>query len=158
MTYIAGVLTPIPLEARTRFAQFADETSGLFREFGATRVVDAVGDDVPTGEINDFNTAVQATEQETVGFGWMEYPDKAAYLAAGERMRTDPRMQHVGQIPFDGKRMIFGGFEMIVDEGEASAAGSTETRRNENASRPKTSTSTTTTGPVAPVPKSRTAP
>ena len=123
MTYIAGVVTPIPLEARTRYAEFAHETSGLFKDFGATRVVDSVGDDIPFGKINDFKTAVQATKEEAVGFGWMEYADKAAYLAAGEKMRTDPRMQAVGAMPFDGKRMIFGGFEMIVDEGAAGATG-----------------------------------
>src|SRR5207253_3928215 len=85
--------------------------------------VECWGDDVPRGKLTDFYGAVQAKEDETVVLAWFEYPDKATRDAANEKMRTDPRMQPTGDAPFDGKRMIFGGFEAIVDE-RAEGAGS----------------------------------
>ena len=77
-------------------------------------MADAIGDDVPAGKVNDFAGAVQLKDGETVGFGWMEFADKAARDAVMERMQSDPRMADLGDMPFDGKRMIFGGFKTIV--------------------------------------------
>ena len=88
--------------------------AAVFQEYGATRLVDAWGVDVPAGEVTDFHRAVQAKTDETVAFGWVEWPSKDANDAGWEKMMSDPRMQG-SEPPFDGKRMIFGGFRPIVD-------------------------------------------
>ena len=86
----------------------------LFIELGATRVFEGWGDDVPHGQVTDFRRAVQATGEETVAFSWVEWPDKATRDAGMKKMRQDPRMDPSAPgsppVPFDGKRMIFGGF------------------------------------------------
>jgi uncharacterized protein YbaA (DUF1428 family) len=80
---------------------------------GALRVVEGWGDDVPKGEVTDFHRAVQAKDDETVVFSWIEWPDKSTRDAAMAKMRENPRM--TGEpMPFDGKRMIFGGFVPVV--------------------------------------------
>src|SRR5690606_26196703 len=94
----------------------------LFKEFGAMRVVEAWGDDVPDGKVTDFKGAVQAQDDEAVVFGWIEYPDRAARDTAIRRMREDPRMQDM-DMPFDGMRMIFGGFAAIVEEASGRKGG-----------------------------------
>ena len=81
-------------------------------------MVEAWGDDVPKGKVTDFQGAVNATDDEEVIFSWFEYPDKATRDAANEKMRSDPRMEDMAaNMPFDGKRMIMGGFDAIVEEG-----------------------------------------
>lgn len=123
MSYIEGFTMAIPSANRAAFATHAERAAPLLREFGARRVVETWGDDVPAGKINDFRSAVAATADETVSFGWMEFADKQARDAAFERMMTDPRMQAVGEMPFDGQRMIFGGFEPLLDTGAAVVPG-----------------------------------
>lgn len=117
MGYVQGFVAPIRTADRSAYIDFANRTDALFHEMGAARVVDGIGDDIQRGKTNDFYTAVNAAEGETVGFGWMEFADKAARDAVMERMRSDPRMADLGDMPFDGKRMIFGGFETLMDEG-----------------------------------------
>lgn len=96
----------------------------MFREFGATRLVEAWGDEVPDGKLTDFKRAVQAGDDEVVVFGWFEFPDRAVRDAAQQRMSTDPRMAEMGAaMPFDGKRMIFGGFQPILDTGGIERGG-----------------------------------
>jgi len=119
MAYFHGFVIPVPAANRAAFIEHSTKTTALMREFGASRVVDAWGDDVPDGKINDFKMAVQATAEETVCFGWMEYSDRAACDAAVQKIMTDPRMQAIGDMPFDGKRMIFGSFEPLLDESTA---------------------------------------
>jgi uncharacterized protein YbaA (DUF1428 family) len=92
----------------------------MFRELGIRRVAECWGDDVPDGKVTDFKRAVNAGPDETVVFAWFEYPDRAARDATNERMRTDPRAQRQGEIPFDATRMILGGFEALAED-EASA-------------------------------------
>ena len=123
MGYIQGFVMAIPSANRDAFATHAGRASPLLREFGAARVVETWGDDVPEGKINDLHGAVAATADETVSFGWMEFPDKAARDATFEQMMSDPRMHAIGDMPFDGHRMIFGGFEPLVDVGDAGVPG-----------------------------------
>ncbi len=125
MSYIQGFVMAVPTANREAFVEHARKAAELIREFGASRVVDTWGDDVPDGKINDFKGAVKATADETVSFGWMEFPDKATCDAVFQKMMSDPRMQAIGEMPFDGKRMIFGGFVPIMDE-VAVKAGSPE--------------------------------
>ncbi len=118
MAYIDGFVLAVPAENKESYRQHASEAGPLFAEFGCQRLVETWGDDVPDGKVNDFKGAVQAKDGEIVVFSWMEYADKAARDAARQKMMTDPRMEQMGaSMPFDGKRMIIGGFESIVDEG-----------------------------------------
>jgi uncharacterized protein YbaA (DUF1428 family) len=89
----------------------------ILREFGAKRVVECWGDDVPDGKVTDFKGAVKAKDDEIVVFSWVEYPSKEIRDAANKRMMADPRMKEMGEhMPFDGKRMILGGFAPVLDE------------------------------------------
>ena len=118
MTYFEGFIVPVPKANKEAYRKHAADASHLFHEFGATRLVEAWGDDLPEGKVTDFRMAVNAKEDEDVVFSWFEYPDKATRDAANEKMMTDPRMKDMGAtMPFDGKRMIFGGFEAVVEDG-----------------------------------------
>ena len=124
MTYVEGFVTPVPAASKEAYRKHAAEAAPLFKEFGATRVVEGWGDDVPDGKVTDFKGAVKATADEIVVFGWFEYPSKEARDAANAKMRSDPRMKEMGaSMPFDGKRMIFGGFAPIVDETAGARGG-----------------------------------
>ena len=112
MTYIDGFVASVPTADKEAYRAFADSVDALFIENGALRVVDAWGADVPHGEQTDFYRAVAATEGETVVFGYIEWPDKATRDAGFARAGEDERMKAVP--PFDGKRMIFGGFELLT--------------------------------------------
>ena len=116
MTYVEGFVLAVPSENKEKFREHATEAAPLFKEFGATRLVENWGDDVPEGKVTDFRGAVKAEEGETVVFSWVEYPSKEARDAANAKMQSDPRMAEFADMPFDGKRMIFGGFEPIVEK------------------------------------------
>ena len=123
MPFIEGFVTAIPTANRGVFLDHAKRAAHIFRDFGAGRIVDAWGEDVPKGETTDFYRAVAAKEDEAIGFGWIEYADRATRDAASEKMMSDPRAAKLGEMPFDGQRMIFGGFEPVVDQGEGGKAG-----------------------------------
>lgn len=116
MKYIDGFVVAVPAANKEAYHRLAAATVPLFKEFGATRIVECWGDDVPDGKLTDFHGAVKAQEGEVVVFSWIEYPSKAVRDAANEKMMSDPRMKALGEMPFDGKRMIFGGFAPILDE------------------------------------------
>ncbi len=116
MTYVEGFVAAVPADNKEIYRKHAAEAAPLFKEFGATRVVECWGDDVPVGKVTDFMGAVKAQDDEIVVFSWIEYPSKEIRDAANQRIMTDPRMKRMGeQMPFDGKRMIFGGFSTILD-------------------------------------------
>ena len=116
MKYVEGFVAAVPAANKETYRKHAAEAAPLFKEFGATRMVECWGDDVPDGKLTDFRRAVQAKDGEVVVFSWIEYPSKEARDAAIERIRTDPRMKAMGDtMPFDSKRMIFGGFAPILD-------------------------------------------
>jgi uncharacterized protein YbaA (DUF1428 family) len=120
MTYFEGFVAAVPKANKEAYRKQAADAAPMFGEFGATRQVEAWGDDVPKGKVTDFQGAVQAKDDEEIVFSWLEYPDKATRDAANEKMRSDPRMKEMGaNMPFDGKRMIYGGFDPLVDEGTA---------------------------------------
>lgn len=117
MSYIDGFLLAVPKENKEAYLKLADMMATIFRDHGATRVVECWGDDVPHGKLNDFYTAVHAKDDEIVVFSWIEYPSKAVRDAANEKMMSDPRMKEMtGEMPFDSQRMMFGGFSLILDE------------------------------------------
>ena len=116
MTYVEGFVLAVPAANKEIYRQHAAEAALLFKEFGATRLVECWGDDVPDGKLTDFRRAVQAKDDEVVVFSWIEYPSKEARDATHEKSMADPRMRAIGeQMPFDGKRMIFGGFLPILN-------------------------------------------
>jgi uncharacterized protein YbaA (DUF1428 family) len=118
MTYVEGFIAAVPTANKDVYRKHASDAAPLFTEFGATRMVEAWADDVPDGTVTDFRKAVQAKDDESVVFSWFEYPDKATRDAANAKMRSDPRMEKMGEtMPFDGKRMVFGGFDSFVEEG-----------------------------------------
>jgi uncharacterized protein YbaA (DUF1428 family) len=124
MAYIEGFVAAVPAANKEAYRKHAAEAAPLFEEFGATRMVETWGDDVPDGKVTDFKRAVQAKEDEVVVFSWLEYPDKATRDAANEKIRSDPRMREMGaEMPFDGQRMIFGGFDSFIDERVAGRSG-----------------------------------
>jgi uncharacterized protein YbaA (DUF1428 family) len=124
MSYVEGFVLAVPAANKETFRKHAADAAPLFKEFGATRMVETWGDDVPDGKLTDFKGAVKAKPDEVVVFSWFEYPDKAARDAANAKMMSDPRMQDMGKdMPFDGQRMIFGGFAPIVEEGAPGKMG-----------------------------------
>ena len=123
MSYIEGFVIPVPTANKDRFIAYAREIDPIFLEYGAKRVWECWGDEVQHGKQTDFFRAVEAKDDETVCFSWIEWPDKAtrdAQMAAlMDPMENDPRFdQEQNPVPFDGKRMIFGGFQPVVALGE----------------------------------------
>ena len=124
MGYVDGFVAAVPAANKEAYRSHASEAAPLFKEFGVTRMVEAWGEDVPDGKVTDFKGAVKAKEDEVVVFSWFEYPDRATRDAAGQKMMSDPRMKRMGEaMPFDGKRMIYGGFKAISDHGERGLMG-----------------------------------
>jgi uncharacterized protein YbaA (DUF1428 family) len=118
MTYFEGFVVPVPEANKEAYRKSAADAAPIFQEFGVKRHFEAWDSDVPEGKVTDFRKAVNAKPDEKVVFSWFEYPDKAARDAANEKMRNDERMKEFGaNMPFDGKRMIMGGFDAIVEEG-----------------------------------------
>ena len=114
MSYIDGFVIPAPTADKDKFIDHAKRMDTIFLEFGALEVIEGWGDDIPDGKVTDFRRAVQAKEDETVVFSWIIWPDKATRDAAFKKMETDARMMSE-PMPFDGKRMIFGGFAPVVE-------------------------------------------
>jgi uncharacterized protein YbaA (DUF1428 family) len=118
MPYIDGFVAAVPTKNKDAYRKHAAGSVHLFKELGATRMVETWADDVPDGKVTDFKRAVQAKQDEAVVFSWVEYPDKATRDAASQKMMTDERMKEMGRsMPFDGQRMIYGGFQPLVTEG-----------------------------------------
>jgi uncharacterized protein YbaA (DUF1428 family) len=123
MTYVEGFVAAVPAANKEAYCTHATEAASFIKECGATRMVECWGSDVPDGKVTDFKGAVNAKPDEVVVFSWFEYPDKAARDAANTKMMSDPRMKAISaSMPFDGKRMIYGGFTSIIDEGAGGAA------------------------------------
>ena len=118
MSYVDGFVVPVPEGNRELYLASAAKAWPLFKEYGATRHVECWADDVPDGKTTDFKRAVKVEEGETVVFSWIEYPSKEVRDAAYKKMMEDPRMKEMfgDDMPFDGKRMIYGGFSPIFDE------------------------------------------
>jgi uncharacterized protein YbaA (DUF1428 family) len=118
MTYVDGFIVAVPTANKDAYREHAEAALPLFKEFGVSRMVEGWGDDVPRGKLNDLYGAVQAKEDETVLFSWVEYPDKATRDSAGQKMMSDPRMEQMGKsMPFDGQRMIYSGFSVMYEDG-----------------------------------------
>ena len=116
MDYLDGFVAAVPSARREAYRQHAEAAAAVFREHGALRVVECWGDDVPEGRLTSFPMAVKREADETVVFSWIVWPSRAARDAGMKKVMADPRVQpDVNPMPFDGKRLIYGGFEIIVD-------------------------------------------
>jgi uncharacterized protein YbaA (DUF1428 family) len=115
MPYIEGFVAAVPSANRDEYVKQAKKSAEVMKKYGATRLVESWGDDVPHGELTDFYRATQAKDDETVVFSWIEYPDKATRDAANEKMMSDSDLANM-EMPFDMKRMFWGGFEQILSE------------------------------------------
>ena len=124
--YTDGFVVPVPEGKREAYQQLAAKMAKVFRERGASRVVEAFSDDVSKGEVTDFYRAVKAEDGEGVVFSFIEWPDKATRDEAWGEIMSDESLKPEGDMPFDGKRMFWGGFDKIVDTAEARAPASEE--------------------------------
>lgn len=116
MKYVDGFVLAIPTTSRDSYQKFALEMAQVFKRYGALNVVECWGNDVPDGKLTSFPMAVQCQADETVVFSWVLWPSKAVRDEAHPHMMQDPLFDFANNpMPFDGKRMIYGGFEMIVD-------------------------------------------
>jgi len=114
VSYVDGFVAAVPAANRQAYIEHASKAAPLFKEYGATRVSECWGDDVPRGKQTDFFRAVEAKEDEIVVFSWVEWPSKEVRDAGWEKMMADPRMQpDANPMPFDGKRLIYGGFAQL---------------------------------------------
>ncbi len=116
MSYVDGFVIPVPNENKDAYRRAAEKFWNFLQSNGALGVAECWGDDVPDGKVTDFKRAVAAQPGETVVFSWVIWPSKEARDAAHAKMRDDPAMQNM-EMPFDGKRMIFGGFTPLFQLG-----------------------------------------
>jgi uncharacterized protein YbaA (DUF1428 family) len=117
MEYIDGYVVAVPAANKEAYLEAARKMADVFKDHGATRCVESWGDDVPDGEHTSFLKSVQAREDEVVVFSWVTWPSKEARTAGMEKAYVDERLKEDNDLmPFDGSRMIFGGFQIILDE------------------------------------------
>jgi uncharacterized protein YbaA (DUF1428 family) len=118
MAYIDGFVIPVAPGKKEAYREMAAKAAPIFQEHGALQIVETWEDDVPDGKLTDFRRAVQAQPGEGIVFSWIVWPSREARDEGNKKAMEDPRMQPLGEeMPFDGKRMIFGGFMPIVDTG-----------------------------------------
>ncbi len=117
MNYLDGFVAAVPLANKEAFLKHAQDAAVVFKEYGALSVVKSWGDDVPEGDLTSFPMAVKREVGEAVVFSWIRWPSKAVRDSAWEKIMADPRMDPAhAPMPFDGKRMIYGGFQIIMEK------------------------------------------
>lgn len=116
MSYVDGFVTPVLTAKREEYRRHAEMTGAMFREYGAIQVVECWGDQVPEGKVTSFSMAVKREASETVVFSWITWPSRQVRDEGWKKVMADPRMQAAEtSMPFDGKRLIYGGFEVLLD-------------------------------------------
>jgi len=116
MAYVDGFVVPVPKDKLEAYKEMARKGAEVWLEHGALSYVECVADDVPYGELTSFPRAVQAAEDEIVIFSWITYPDRAARDAINAKVMADERLKgDLASMPFDGKRMIYGGFQAFLE-------------------------------------------
>ncbi len=124
MTYVQGFVCAVPTQARDAFRAHAQSAAEAFLEHGAQSVCECWGDDVPDGKVTSFPMAVKARPDETIVFSWMLWPSKQAHDTAMPKAFADPRLNPAtNPMPFDGKRLIYGGFTPVFESGSARRGG-----------------------------------
>lgn len=116
MPYVDGFVAAVPNANKEKFIQHAKATGRLFKEYGALKQVECWGDNVPDGKLTSFPMAVKKEADETVVFSWVLWPSKQVRDEGWAKIMEDERMKRENlPMPFDGKRIIFGGFDVVVD-------------------------------------------
>ena len=116
MSYVDGFVAAVPTANREVYRKHAEAAAAVFKEHGARRVVECWGDDVPEGKLTSFTMAVQRKNDETVVFSWIVWPSRQARDEGWKKSMADPRLKpDANPMPFDGKRLIYGGFEVLFD-------------------------------------------
>lgn len=115
MSYISGFLLAVPNAKKDAYRKMAEDTWAIFKDHGCLATRENWGVDVQDGKVTSFPMAVKKEDDETVVFSWMEWPDKETCDRGWEAMMKDPRMEKMGEMPFDGVRMMWGGFEPLFD-------------------------------------------
>ena len=115
MTYVNGFLLAVPAAKRDAYKKMAEVSWEVFRDYGCLSLRENWGVDVPDGKITSFPMAVRKEDDEVVVFSWMEWPDRETCEKAWDVMMKDPRLTEMQEMPFDGKRMMWGGFEELLD-------------------------------------------
>jgi uncharacterized protein YbaA (DUF1428 family) len=120
-SYTDGFVVPVPEGKREDYRQLASKMAKVFRQHGASRVIEAIADDVQHGQVTDFYRAVKAEEGETVVFSFIEWRDKQTRDDAWAKIMADESLKPQGEMPFAGQRMFWGGFEKILDTAQQPA-------------------------------------
>ena len=115
MSYIDGFVLPLGEGKEDAYRKMAEMFAAKATDLGATGIVESVGDGLEHGHTTDFYRAVQAEDGENVVFSFIIWPDKPTRDSAWEKIMADPEMQPTGEMPFDGKRMFWGGFKPLVN-------------------------------------------
>lgn len=115
MTYVDAFVVPVPEGNKEAYRSKAEKWSVIFKEFGASKVVEAWGDDLKRGQVTDFYEAVKAEDGENVVLSCISWPSKEVRDTAWGKIMSDERMKPEGEMPFDGKRMFSGGFEALLE-------------------------------------------
>ncbi|WP_428606808.1 DUF1428 domain-containing protein [Sedimenticola sp.] len=116
MSYVDGFVVPVPTRNKAVYQKMAETAAVVFKEYGALKLVECWGDNVPDGKVTSFPLAVQCQPDETVVFSWIIWPSREIRDKGMEKAMTDPRIQpDADGMPFDGERLIYGSFEMIVE-------------------------------------------
>lgn len=116
MTYVDGFLAAVPNANKAEFIRHAHKAAAVFKKYGALKLVDNWADDVPDGELTSFPMAVKCEPDESVVFSWIVWPSKVVRDEGMKKAMEDPDFDmQANPMPFDGKRMMFGGFETVVD-------------------------------------------
>jgi uncharacterized protein YbaA (DUF1428 family) len=114
MPYVDGFVLAVPKDRIDAYKVLARTACEVWMEYGALDYVECIGDDVPYGELTSFPRAVMAKEDEVVVFSWVVYRDRESRDAVSKEVMNDPRLKG-SDMPFDGKRLIFGGFEAFLE-------------------------------------------
>ncbi|SNR65923.1 DUF1428 domain-containing protein [Puniceibacterium sediminis] len=120
--FYSGFLLAVPTANKDAYADMARKGWEIFKDYGCLAIHENWGVDVPDGKVTSFPMAVQKKEDETVVFSWLVWPDQKTATAGFESMMKDPRMKDMQKMPFDGKRMMWGGFEELVSLSQPTAA------------------------------------
>lgn len=116
MNYVDCVVAAVPTKNKDAYIEHAKEAWQVFKDHGALGMVECWGDDVPDGEVTSFPMAVKCAEDETVVCAWITWPSKEVHDLGMQKVMEDERMSPENNpMPFDGKRLIYGGFEVILE-------------------------------------------
>jgi uncharacterized protein YbaA (DUF1428 family) len=118
MRYVDGFIVAVPKKNLATYKKIATKAGKIWKEFGALEYVEAVAEDVKPGKLTSFPQSVKLKPGETVIFSWIVYKSRADRDRIMKKVMSDPRlakMMDPKDMPFDGKRMIYGGFETLVE-------------------------------------------